>query len=212
MATKKATAVTTSKTTTTQDNPLQAAMNAAMETPAVGADLLQRITASAAELAAAVKTVAQIEEQLDKAKSRVLNLRTQALPQLFDEAGIPGLDLDETTRVERDTEIYCSISEANQAKAAAWLRENNLGSVVKESIFIPIDKGDTERVKTITKLLISNKISFAEKSSVHPQTLKALVKERLAESKPIGSAITYHTQPVVNVKAIKPSSKRRKTF
>ncbi len=192
-------------------NPLAAAMNAAMEAPAVGADLLQRITAAATELAGAVKTVATIEEQLEKAKSRVLNLRTQALPQLFDEAGIPGLDIDEATRVERDTEVYCSISEANQAAAATWLRENNLGSVVKEVIFIPIDKGDTERVKQITQVLVKNKIGFAEKSTVHPQTLKALVKERLADAKPIGAAITYHTQPVVNVKVIK-QSKRKKTF
>lgn len=189
---------------------LAAAMNAAMEKPAASADLLERIRTAASELYAATQDATKKEEEFESAKSKVLQLRTQALPQLLDEAGIPGLDLDESTRVERDTEIYCSISKDNQQAAAKWLRENNLGSVVKENILIPIDKGDTERVKRITKLLISSKISFAELSTVHPQTLKALVKERLADGKAIGTAITYHTQPVVNVKAIKASKRKQK--
>src|SRR5882762_9103873 len=85
---------------------LAAAINAAMEKPAASADLLERIRTAASELYAATQDKTKKEEELKTASAKVLQLRTQALPQLLDEAGIPGLDIDEATRVERDTEIY----------------------------------------------------------------------------------------------------------
>lgn len=182
---------------------LDEAMRGAMEKPAASPDLLNRIVAAASELAAAVSTVKVLEEKLEKAKGDVFRLRTTALPQLMDEAGVPGLDIDELTRVERETEIYASISSANKQAAAAWLRANDLGSVIKESILIPIDKGDTERVKQITSVLVKARISYAEDSSVHASTLKALVRERIEAGKEIPACITHHTLPVVNVKPIK---------
>ena len=188
---------------------LRAAMNNAVKEHAPAPDLLARIVAAASELSAAVKTLKTLEEKVTDTKSRIHNMRTAALPQMLDEAQVPGLDLEDGYRVERDTEVYASISEKNQAAAAKWLRENNLGSIIKDSIVIPVNKGDVKTSERIVRSLTKANIPFAQHSTVHPATLKALVRERLEEGKKLPKSITYHAQPVVNVKPAKKSIKRK---
>lgn len=183
------------------------ALRTAQKNKSAPADLLQRIVAGASELRAAMQTVEMMEDKLKEAKGRVLELRTLSLPNLLDEAQIPALDLDDGYRVERDLDVHASIAQAKEEEAAKWLRDNNLGSIIKEHILIPIDKGEVKRTAGIIALLKKALIAFDVRSQVHPQTLKALVRERLEEGKPLSKAITYTSVPVVNVKASKASKK-----
>lgn len=196
---------------TTRDKAaLKAAMNKAVKEHKPAADLLARIVAAASELSAAVKTLKTYEQKVLDTKSNIHKMRTAALPQMLDEAQIPGLDLEGGVRIERDTEIYASIAEKNEQKAAEWLRANNLGSIIKDTIEIPIDKGDAKTTERITRSLLKAGIPFAQRSTIHAGTLKALVRERLEEGKKLPKAITYHAQPVVNVKQAKASRKKQK--
>ncbi len=188
---------------------LRAAMNRAVKEHRPPADLLARIVAAATELSAAVKTLKTYEQKVLDTKSNIHRMRTAALPQMLDEAQIPGLELEGGYRVERDTEVYASIAAKNEQKAADWLRANNLGSIIKDTIEIPIDKGDAKTTERITRSLKKAGIPYAQRSSIHPGTLKALVRERLEEGKKLPKSITYHAQPVVNVKTIKPSKRKQ---
>ena len=183
------------------------ALRKAQKNKAAPADLLQRIVAGASELRAAMQTVETMDGKLKEAKGRVLELRTESLPGLLDEAQIPGLDLDDGYRIERGLEVHASIAQAREEAAAEWLRKNNLGSIIKDEIQIPIDKGNVKGTAQILSVLKKFGIPFVVRSSVHTQTLKALVRERLEEGKPVSKAITYTSVPVVNVKASRASKK-----
>lgn len=171
--------------------------------PPVAHDLLARITETARTLRDAQGEVQALTEQLATASARVLELRIKQLPALMDEAQVSMLALDDdaNTYIERAEEVYASISKANAAQACAWLDANGYGSLVKSSIVVELPRGERALAKKAATALRKAGIEYEEQSGVHAQTLKAFVRESLAAGRALPPAITYHVQPVVDLKA-----------
>jgi hypothetical protein len=180
--------------------------------PVVRPDMLARITAQAGELLALKAKAAKFETALEEIGTEIRRLEEQTLPALMDEAGVAHLGLVDDLELDREEEIYASISKANAPAATAWLIKNNFGSIVKARITVEVERGDVAILEATRKALARAKVGYEESGGVNPATLKAFVREQLGKGKRLPKAITYHVQPraVVHAAAaerLRPGSK-----
>ena len=172
-------------------------------------DMLARIRATADELVKLERDAQAALEQSEKLSREARRLAETVLPQLMDEAGLPAIELDDDTRIERSEDVYASVSAANSSAATKWLEENGYGAIVKFGFTIPVDKGDTQLAETIRAVLSQYNIPFEEKGGVHAATLTAFVKESLETNRKLPESITYHVQPRARLKKAKKRTTRR---
>lgn len=205
MAAAKSTATRTATATKpAKDAALDALLNDAATPAPPTADKLLAIAAQAKEYLAIMQKVAQLEESLKLWKDRATKLQQLVLPGLLDDAHIKELLLDDLElRLKRGEEVYASISRENQKAATDWLIAHHFGSIVKARIIVEVEREDVAVLVAARKALKGAKVGFEETSGVHAGTLKAFVKERLEAGTVLPKAITYHVQPVVEVKPIK---------
>jgi hypothetical protein len=98
--------------------------------------------------------------------------------------GVDRLDVDGLT-VQTKVQVHASIPVGRKDEAFAWLRENNLDSIIKNDVTISFGKGEDNVAGDVVGLLQDRGFDPKTKTHVHPSTLKAFVKERITEGKPI---------------------------
>lgn len=164
------------------------------------ADQLNRITATANTLKTTRRRLEELEAQVASTKAEVLRLETQVLPGLMDEAGVEELVLSGGDKITRYEEVYASISKEKSGAACDWLEKNKFGALVKSSFVVPLPKGDTKTASAVRALLAKARVAFEETRGVHPQTLKAFVKESIAAGRSLPDTISVHLQPAIKLK------------
>jgi len=102
----------------------------------------------------------------------------------MDEMGVERLDVDGLT-VERKMIISASIPKDRKDEALSWLRENGLDDIIKNDVTCSFGKGQDNSAKNVIAILQDAGFDPATKTHVHPSTLKAFVKERVTDGKPI---------------------------
>lgn len=174
-----------------------------------------KVTATTiAELMVLVERQLAIEEFIcglsDKLKLANENLRLLAeveIPSFFDQCGIvKELTLLDGTKVTVEEKVYPNIAADDWDAAVVWLKENHFDSLIKNEVKISFGKGEDAKAEMIMEMLVKKKCTdFTNKQYIHPQTLGAFVRERLAEGKDIPSAISVN--PVRKSTIKKPKSK-----
>lgn len=92
-----------------------------------------------------------------------------ALPDLMMEIGLTELTLNSGRKITIKREYFPSISKDRWEKAKKWLEEHKMDSIIKAHCIVD--------EKYRMQLAMSN-LPFELKEGIHPQTLKALVKEQ----------------------------------
>jgi len=141
---------------------------------------VSQISALAQQLVAAEKEVERTESALKTAKENARRLREEALPGAMDEAGVKELTLDTGEKITITTEVYCSIPVAKREEAFAWLDRNNFSGLIKSAVSVDFDRGKKTEAEALVQRLAAEGLTPEFTTFVHPQTLKAFVKEQLA--------------------------------
>ena len=128
--------------------------------------------------------IADAENHLKALKQEKHKLSVENIPALMDEMGVERLDVDGLT-VERKMMVHASIPQDRKDEAFAWLRENNLDDIIKNDITCSFGKGEDNMAGDVVGMLQDRGFDPKTKTHVHPSTLKAFVKERVTEGKPI---------------------------
>jgi hypothetical protein len=102
----------------------------------------------------------------------------------MDEMGVERLDVDGMS-VERKMIVAASIPVANREQAFDWLRDNNLDDIIKNDVTCSFGKGQDNLAGDVIGILRERGFDPTTKTHVHPSTLKAFIKERLVDGKPI---------------------------
>ena len=102
-----------------------------------------------------------LEEQLKEVKRQLLKLSDEDLPALLQEVGVNSFTLDDGSKVEVKTTYGAHIKAENKQAAFEWLRSEGYDDIIKN--------------------IVSCQSGFNpdQKTDVHPQTLKAFVRERV---------------------------------
>lgn len=125
--------------------------------------------------------IKKVEEYLAEVKEKLLGIQTVAIPNLMDEIGIKEFKLNNGKKVTVREDVRASIRKDFVSDAVRWLDEHGLGGIVKDEVKANFARGELERVRELLAFCAENNIAADEKLSVHPQTLKATVKEQMAK-------------------------------
>ena len=128
--------------------------------------------------------IADAEQYLKAVKLEKHKLSTENIPALMDEMGMDRVDVDGLT-VTRKMIVHASIPSERKEEAFAWLRENGLDDIIKNDVTCSFGKGEDNVAGDVVGLLQERGFDPKTKTHVHPSTLKAFVKERVTDGKPI---------------------------
>ena len=156
------------------------------------ADAVSRIdTGTGKQLSQLVRNLRTVEQDIEDAETHLKKLKQQKhklsvenIPALMDEMGVERLDVDGMT-VERRMIVAASIPAANKDQAFDWLRSNGLDDIIKNEVTCSFGKGEDNVAGDVIGILRDRGFDPMTKTHVHPSTLKAFVKERITDGKPI---------------------------
>jgi hypothetical protein len=139
------------------------------------------------ELAKAVKKMMDLDQQLQKIQenfsrlnSEYENIQKNVIPDIFDEIGISDFTMADGTKVRVDRDYAASITEENKPRAFGWLKKQGHEDIIKHDVVVKLKKGEIDTYKELVNDLNLMGIDYNDKEYVHPQTLKAFVKEQMA--------------------------------
>ena len=130
------------------------------------------------------KDIEDAETHLKSLKQEKHKLSVENIPALMDEMGVERLDVDGMT-VERKMIVAASIPVANKEQAFDWLRSNGLDDIIKNDITVSFGKGEDNVAGDVIGMLRDKGFDPKTKTHVHPSTLRAFVRERIVDGKPI---------------------------
>jgi len=119
----------------------------------------------------------RLEAELADTKQRLNTVQLEDLPELLRELGITEAKLPDGTKITLKEDVKAALTEKTRAAGVAWLEEHGFSSLVKYKVALECsDHEEAARQATLLGL----KESEAVVKTVHPQTLRAFVREQLA--------------------------------
>ena len=146
---------------------------------------LTALSALAAALIEAESACAAAEEALAAAKEKARFLREESLPSALQELGVEAITLDSGMKLAVKQEVYASIPAENKPGAFAWLNEHGYGGLIKLAVECEFGKGEQERAAALAESMREQGLSARVDESVHPQTLKAFLREQISKGAPV---------------------------
>lgn len=138
---------------------------------------------SVAELAKAIRLaedrIAKTEDMLKEYKKELLRLTDEELPAMLAELGLSSFSLDDGSTVEVKQTYGASIKVDNRPAAFEWLREHGYDDIIKNTVACSFGRGEDDRASAFAAFAEKEGYFAEQKTEVHPQTLRAFVKERV---------------------------------
>ena len=125
--------------------------------------------------------IAAIEEQLKKKKEEADHISSKVIPELLAEQGLSEIKLADGSKVSVKKEFRCTLpkDQVKREQAYEWLRNEKLGDIIKNNVFVTFGKGEDDKAKSLIDLAVENGYEPNQKSDVAWNTLTALYEERV---------------------------------
>ena len=121
------------------------------------------------------------EEELAVLKEAARKLSEEIIPGILLGCGIETIKLDNGMKVSVSKFYSAKIPDERKDEAFKFLEDSGNDSIIKSEVDMTFGKGEEEREleKKAVALLTESGIPFEQKRGIHPQTLKAFVKEQI---------------------------------
>ena len=123
------------------------------------------------------------EDNLKNSKKQFDYLSAEVIPTMMAEMGLSHLKLMDGSSVDVKPNYSANITIANKDAAFQWLRDNNLGDIIKNEISVSFGRNEDNKAADYANLASERGYQPTQKLKVEPMTLKALVRERLENGK-----------------------------
>ena len=123
------------------------------------------------------------ENNLKDLKKEFERLSGEVIPTMMAEMGLSHLKLMDGSSVDVKPNYSASITIANRDAAFKWLRDNNLGDIIKNEISVSFGRNEDNKAADYAVLAEERGYQPTQKLKVEPMTLKALVRERIENGK-----------------------------
>ena len=158
-----------------------------------------------------LKMMREKEGELYELEVRYDRISQVELPRAMENAGMSEFTLTDGTTFEVDVEYYAGITDEKRPLAHAWLRSTNNGDLIKNVISVPLSPGQDIMAARVAEFLKSLKLDYEQKETVHGSTLKAFVKKRMADGKPVDKDLLgIHVVTSAGIKGDKTKRKYKK--
>lgn len=139
--------------------------------------------ATVAKLARAIRdteeTINSLEERLKLEKNKLLKLTDEELPSALAEVGISSFKLEDGSTVEVRQTYGASILVNNRESAYNWLRDHGYDDIIKNTVLCQFGRGEDDQASAFAAFAQQQGYVPEQKTEIHPQTLRAFVKERV---------------------------------
>lgn len=170
-------------------------------------DALIQISALSELLRKADASVTALTTELQEAKEEVRRLQEDDLPELMRELGLSEIKLEDGSKISVVDEVDCNISEERRSRAHAWLAEHGFGGIIKSAVTVEFGRDEhDEALAAAEKIHEATGRAASLKEGVHPQTLKAFVKEQMAAGVAIPQEL-FGVRPYSKAKLTKAKTK-----
>jgi len=138
------------------------------------------MTALARALLDADASVEDAEANLKAAKERARILREETIPSAMQELGLEEIKLDTGQKLSVKQDVYAAIPTGQKEQAFTWLEQNGFGGLIKVEVTADYRKGEADAALQLFQELQERGLQVEFGQSVHAQTLKAFLREQLA--------------------------------
>ena len=152
-------------------------------------DNIQSLADQVEALQGLEEDIKRSEENIKKLKKKSEHISGEVIPTMMSEMGLSFLKLSDGSSLEVKTNYSASITQANKEKAFNWLRENNLGDIIKNEILVSFGRNEDNKAADYAELAKGQGFQPTQKLKVEPMTLKALVRERIEAGKEMPTEI-----------------------
>lgn len=151
------------------------------------ADKLEAIVALVAELDAQRRAAKNAADVVSRLQAEVDRIETKALPDAMAAAGVTAFTLTDGRSITVEREVHCGITGPQQAAAYEWLRTTGNDSIIKHTVGVRFGRGQDADAAGLLERLKEQfpEMELVNAETIHPQTLKAFVKECVREGTPI---------------------------
>ncbi len=140
---------------------------------------LQTVAELARKIRDEEEYISSLESDLKKAKKGLMKLTDEDLPTMLAEIGLSSMKLDDGSEVTVKQTYGASILVDNRPVAYEWLREKGYDDIIKNTVACQFGRGEDDKASAF-KAIAEKEGHYAEqKTEIHPQTLRAFVKERV---------------------------------
>ena len=140
----------------------------------------------AGDLSSQVTKLQKLEDELADAEAHVKELKKQidmvggeVIPTMMQEMNISTMKLADGSAVEVKPVYGASIPVAKKEEAFKWLRDNDLGDLIKNEVTVSFGRNEDNKASNYANLAQGQGYQPVQKLKVEPMTLKALVRERV---------------------------------
>jgi len=132
------------------------------------------------------------EQELKDVKDKIKKLSEEIIPEAMLTLNLDQLKLDNGLKLSIVDNVYAHISEANKPVCFNWLRDNNLGSIIKNEIGVQFDKTQDSDAIALKDRLSGEGLPVTHKESIHPSTLKSTMKELVKKGVSVPDTFNIH--------------------
>jgi hypothetical protein len=150
---------------------------------------LGEIQALVLELRTAQRAVEQATKSLTAAEADLKEIEAKRLPDLLQKYGMSSIEMTDGSILGLSTIYHANISEERKPKAHAWLRDEGLEDLIKTELKLAFSKGHAEDAAAAKRALSEAGFVPSVNENVNAQTLKAFVRRRIEEKKPLDLAL-----------------------
>ena len=137
---------------------------------------------SIAELARTIRdkesNISDLEQRLKAEKKDLLKLTDEEMPAMLAEIGMSSFALDDGSTVEVKQTYGASILVEKRPAAYDWLRDHGYDDIIKNTVACQFGRGEDDQASAFAEFAHQQGFVPEQKTVVHPQTLRAFVKER----------------------------------
>lgn len=158
---------------------------------AVSEEGLQRLSLLAEQQLGIEKELLEIAERAKYLGTKLKEVSEEKIPSLMTELGVSEFKLTSGAKVSVKPFYSASLpkDEENRNKAFSWLKEHGHDDIIKNEVKAAFGRGEEKRAELAMSALRDAGIEAENTKNIHPQTLKAFVREQVES----GSDIPYST-------------------
>lgn len=131
------------------------------------------------------REIAELEDKIKSKKEEHRQVSQVDLPEAMAEIGMQDFTLDSGHKISVKPFYNCSIPKDKYDEAMDWLRDNGHGDLIKNTISVDFGKGEDSAAVQFKTSLQEQGTSYTDKTGVHPQTLRAFVREQVESGRPL---------------------------
>jgi len=122
--------------------------------------------------------IAASEDHTKTLKEKARELSQGVIPEMMKEMNVTKLKLKDGASIEVTNFYSARISAEKQEEAFNWLRKHGLGDIIKNDVTVTFGRGEDNKAMAYATLAKGQGYEPVQKIGVHPQTLKAVVREQ----------------------------------